>query len=93
MLGTLRRALAVRGIPTDSDHLSANVSGEVYKESGVLVIKRIKITYNLNIERNLLSEKKESIDRAVKHHADQCPVHKSIGNSIQIETDLTTNVI
>ena len=61
MLGTLRRALAVREIPTGREYLTADVAGEVFKEkNNVLKIKNIKILYNLTIEKELFDEKKRS---------------------------------
>jgi len=89
MLGTFRRALAVREIPTGRGYLIADVKGEVFNEkNNVLKIKNIKILYNLTIEKDLYDEKKEAIDRAMNHHASQCPVHLSIGDSINITTDI-----
>ena len=40
MLGTLRRALAVREIPTGREYLTAGVAGEVFKETIKTLIDR-----------------------------------------------------
>jgi len=89
MLGTIRRALAVREIPTGRGYLTADTVGEVFKENNnVLKIRNISILYNLTIQKELFDEKKEAIERTMKHHASQCPVHLSIGDSINITTEI-----
>ena len=89
MLGTIRRALAVREIPSGREYLTADTEGEVFKEkNNVLKIRNISILYNLTIQKELFDEKKEAIERTMKHHASQCPVHLSIGDSINITTEI-----
>lgn len=58
--------------------------GEIEKEGGVLVIKRIHVTYHLRGAEN----QKETVERVHGFHAERCPVARSIGGSIDITTDL-----
>lgn len=88
MTGTLGGALEARGIPAGENYLSSDTIGEIERENNVLVIKRINITYNLTIDTQLADEKAAAIQRAMDAHPAACPVHKSIGQSIQITTAL-----
>ena len=88
MTGTLGGALEARGIPAGENYLSSNTIGEIERENNVLVIKRIHITYNLTIDPQLAEEKAAAIKRAMSIHPAACPVHKSIGDSIEITTIL-----
>ena len=88
MTGTFGGALEARGIPAGEDHLHSESVGEVEKEDGVLVIRRIHITYHLNVEETLLAGKRDAIDRAYRVHPSSCPVHRSISGCIDITTDL-----
>ncbi len=54
-------------------------------EDGVLVIKRIRVDYTL---KGCPPEKRDAAERAHKHHAFRCPVHRSIGGCIEISTRL-----
>ena len=88
MTGTLGGALEARGIPAAEDYLSSDTIGEIERENNVLVIKRIHIVYNLTIDTTLADDKADAIQRVMNIHADACPVHKSIGDSIDITTEL-----
>lgn len=91
MTGTFGGALEARGIPAGKDLLSSETVGEVERDNNVLVIKRIHIKYNLNIDADLADEKADAIERVMKIHAAACPVHKSIGSAIDITTELNIN--
>ena len=88
MTGTFGGALEARGIPAGKDLLSSSTIGEIERENNVLVIKRIHIKYQLNIDAELAEEKSASIQRVMNVHAAACPVHKSISNCIEITTEL-----
>lgn len=90
MTGTLGGALEARGIPAGENYLSSDTIGEIERDNNVLVIKRIHITYNLTIDAQLAEEKAAAIQRAMSIHPAACPVHKSIGSSIQITTELNS---
>lgn len=54
-------------------------------EDGVLVLKRVRVTYRLRIDPDADREK---IRRAFEHHMPYCPVYRSIGAAVQITTAL-----
>lgn len=60
--------------------------GEIEKDEGVLVVKRIHVTYSLlgiDSEEDLAKA-----ERAHSFHAGRCPVARSIGPAIDITTEL-----
>jgi len=59
--------------------------GEVEKEGKVLVVRRIHVTYHL---ADVPEDKREAAIRAHEHHADYCPVARSIRDAIDITTEL-----
>ena len=59
--------------------------GEVEKEDdGVLVIKRIHVTYQLKADEAA----GDTVERVHGFHADKCPVYRSLKDSIEITTEL-----
>jgi organic hydroperoxide reductase OsmC/OhrA len=60
------------------------VTGEVEKEGNVLVIKRIFVTYHLK----LADDHRDTAQRVHGFHAASCPVARSIGDCIDIQTEL-----
>lgn len=88
MTGTFGGALEARGIPAGEGFLHSESVGEVEKEGGVLVIRRVHIVYHLNVEARLLAQKRDAIQRAFDLHPDACPVYKSIHGSIDITREL-----
>ncbi len=88
MTGTFGGALEARGIPAGDGYLHSESVGEVEKDNGTLVIKRVHIVYHLKVETGLLAEKREAIQRAFDLHPDACPVYKSISGCIDITRGL-----
>jgi uncharacterized OsmC-like protein len=88
MTGTFGGALEARGIPAGDGFLYSETVGELEKENNVLVIKRIHVTYHLNVDSALREEKADAIQRAFDLHADSCPVYRSIYTSIDITKEL-----
>ena len=64
--------------------LSSEASGEIEKEGGVLVIKRIHVKYRLRID----AANREKAERVMKAHVAYCPVARSLAGSIDITTEL-----
>jgi uncharacterized OsmC-like protein len=62
--------------------LSGFVRGEVGKDEGVLVIRRIHVTYRLASDES----NRETIERVHAMHADKCPVYRTLKPAIDITT-------
>lgn len=60
------------------------VVGQVEKEDGVLVIRRIHVTYHLTADDG----QEEAINRAFESHPPKCPVYKTLSGCIDITTEL-----
>ncbi len=78
-------ALEARGIPAGGGRLRTEVTGEIELDGKVLVIKRVHAHYTLQIDADADHDK---IERAHRHHADYCPVARSIRDAIDITTSL-----
>lgn len=64
--------------------LKGEVTGEIEKEDGVLVIKRIHVLYHLRAP----ADRREVIERAFETHPRFCPVYRSLEPAIEITTEL-----
>lgn len=82
-MGTFGGALEARQIDASNGKLTADVRGEVEKENGVLVIKRIHVVYRLRGA----SGQREKVERVHAIHKEHCPVYQSIHKSIEITTE------
>ena len=60
--------------------------GEIEKDEGVLVVRRIHVTYHLRIDSD--PAVRERAERAHELHADRCPMARSVCDSIAITTSL-----
>ena len=58
--------------------------GEVEKDSGVLVIRRIHVNYKLRVPDP--DEVRDTVARVLEMHADKCPVARSIKGAIDVTT-------
>ena len=58
--------------------------GEVEKDDGVLVIKRIHVTYNLAAD----AADEDTARRAHEVHHGFCPVYRTIESCVDITTEL-----
>ncbi|MDT8369292.1 MAG: OsmC family protein [Longimicrobiales bacterium] len=85
MAGTFGGALEAREIDASKGRLTADVSGEVEKDEGVLVIRRIHVTYTLT---GVPPEKRETVERVHDVHAMHCPVYRTLHRCIEITTQV-----
>lgn len=58
---------------------------EVEKEEGVLVIRRIHVTYHLE---GVAPEDEETVGRVHEVHARHCPVYRTLHRCIDITTEV-----
>ncbi|MFL6333232.1 MAG: OsmC family protein [Pyrinomonadaceae bacterium] len=83
LAGTFGGALEARHIHASNRHLTADVTGEVELEDGVLVIRRIHVAYTLIAPASA----REVVERVHRVHAEHCPVYRSLHKAIEITTE------
>ena len=64
--------------------MTSDVKGEVEKDDGVLVIKRIHVVYHLRAD----SAEADTIERVHEVHHGFCPVYKTVSGCIDITTEV-----
>ena len=58
--------------------------GEIEKEDGVLVIRRIHVNYRLSVPDP--DEVRDTVARVLEMHVDKCPVARSLKGAIEVTT-------
>ena len=88
MVGTFGGALEARQIDASGGRLVADVTGEVEKEDGVLVIRRIHVNMRLAAS----DEVRETVERVHGMYAMRCPLYRTLHNAIALTSsfELTT---
>jgi uncharacterized OsmC-like protein len=85
MMGTFGGALEARQIDASNGKLTADVTGEVEKEEGVLVIRRIHVAMRLVAPEDV----KETVERVHGMYAMRCPLYRTLHNAIQLTSGYT----
>ncbi len=85
MLGTFGGALDARQIDANNGRLTAEVTGEIEKEEGVLVIRRIHVAMQLVADEQV----RETAERVHGVYAMRCPLYRTLHNAIQLTSSLT----
>ena len=90
MMGTFGGALEARQIDASNGKLTADVTGEVETEEGVLIIRRIHVAMRLVASEDA----RETIDRVHGIYAMRCPLFRTLHNTIQLTStvELVTSV-
>jgi uncharacterized OsmC-like protein len=83
MAGTLRGALAARGIRLTKDTFQADVEGLIEQDGRGIKITTIRIHYRLTIPKDNRAE----AERAVAVHDKGCPATQSVTPAITVEWD------
>jgi organic hydroperoxide reductase OsmC/OhrA len=85
MMGTFGGALEARKIDAGNGRLTANVVGEVEKDDGVLVVRRIHVALQLIAPE----EVRETVERVHGMYAMRCPLYRTIHNAIELTSSYT----
>jgi len=85
MMGTFGGALEARQIDAGNGKLIAEVTGEVEKEEGVLVIRRIRVDMQLVAPEAV----RETVERVHGLYAMRCPLYRTLHNAIQLTSSYT----
>jgi len=80
MVGTFGGALEARQIDASHGKLTAEVTGEVETEDGVLVIRRIHVEMRLTASE----EFRATVDRVHAIYAMNCPLYRTLHKAIQL---------
>ncbi len=83
MAGTLRGALAARGIRLTKDTFQTEVEGLIEKVGNGIKITTIRMHYRLTIPE----EQRAEAERAVAVHDKGCPASQSVQPAIAVEWD------
>ncbi len=83
MAGTLRGALAARGIRLDKNTMQTEVEGLIEKAGSGIKITTISVHYRLTVSK----EQQPEAERAVAVHDRSCPATQSVSPSIKVEWD------
>jgi uncharacterized OsmC-like protein len=91
MVGTFGGALEARQIDAGNGKLTADVTGEVEQEEGVLVIRRIHVAMRLGAP----AEARKTIERVHGIYAMNCPLYRTLHNAIQLTSsfELVTTLV
>jgi uncharacterized OsmC-like protein len=80
MLGTFGGALEVRQIDASGGRLTAEVTGEVERDEGVLVIRRIHVAMKLVADEKV----RETVERVHGVYAMRCPLYRTLHTAITL---------
>src|SRR5215469_1697608 len=84
MLGTFGGALEARQVDASNGRLTADVTGEVETEEGVLVIRRIHVAMHFVAPE----EVKERVERVHDVYAMHCPLYRTLHKAIQLTSSV-----
>lgn len=85
MLGTFGGALEARQIDASGGKLIAEVTGDVEKEDGVLVIRRIDVAMRLVAPE----QSRETVERVHGFYPMRCPLYRTLHKAIQLTSSVT----
>jgi uncharacterized OsmC-like protein len=82
MMGTFGGALEARQIDASNGKLTADVTGEVETEEGVLVIRRVHVAMRLVAPE----ASRETVERTHSLYAMNCPLYRTLHKAIQLSS-------
>ena len=81
-MGTFGGALEARQIDASDGKLTAEVTGEVETEDGVLVIRRVHVAMRLMAPE----ETRATVERTHGIYAMRCPLYRTLHKAIQLSS-------
>ena len=84
MVGTFGGALEARQIDASDGKLTADVTGEIEVEEGVLVIRRIHVFIHLLAPQ----EAREKVKRVHALYPMHCPLYRTLQKAIQLTSSV-----
>jgi len=84
MLGTFGGALEARQVDASDGRLTAEVTGEVETEDGVLVIRRVHVAMRLTAPEG----SRATVERAHSMYAMHCPLYRTLHKAIQLTSSV-----
>jgi uncharacterized OsmC-like protein len=84
MLGTFGGALEARQIDASNGRLTADVTGEVEQEEGVLVIRRIHVAMRLAASE----ESRATVERVHGIYPMKCPLYRTLHKILQLTSSV-----
>lgn len=84
-MGTFGGALEARQIDANNWRLTADVTGEVETEEGVLVIRRIHVAMRLAAPEDV----RDKVKRMHEVYAMHCPLFRTLHKAIQLTSSWT----
>ncbi|MBV9087585.1 MAG: OsmC family protein [Acidobacteria bacterium] len=85
MMGTFGGALEARHIDASKGRLTADVTGEVEQEDGVLVIRRIHVAMRLVAAEDA----RDTVERVHGIYPMKCPLYRTLHKAIQLSSSYT----
>jgi uncharacterized OsmC-like protein len=82
MVGTFGGALEARQIDASGGRLTADVTGEIEVEDGVLVIRRIHVAMRLAAPAGV----GDTVERVHGFYAMRCPLYRTLHKSIELSS-------
>jgi len=84
-MGTFGGALEARHIDASDGKLTADVTGEVELEDGVMVIRRIHVAMRVVAPESA----RETVERVHGIYAMKCPLYRTMHKAIQLSSSYT----
>jgi uncharacterized OsmC-like protein len=84
MVGTFGGALEARQVDASNGRLTAEITGEVETEDGVLVIRRIHVLMRLQAS----ADARATAERVHGIYAMNCPLYRTLRNAIQLSSSV-----
>ncbi len=84
-MGTFGGALEARQMDASEGRLTADVTGEIELEDGVMVIRRIHVAMRISAPES----SRDNVERVHGFYAMKCPLYRTLRGAIQLSSSYT----